>query len=306
MDTNKLLHFQVVARTANLREAATHLRMTHPGLAKSIRGLEAELGVELLTRDGRGIKVTSAGRRLLAAMQECLDAENRLLGAARGIFDTQRQRVRLGTFEVFSTWLSPALAHALGDDCQLVFNELIPGQLEQALVTGEIDYGITYLAIPTAQLDHIEVTRIQMGLFACGPILSLGERFADVPFVVPQSRVEGTPTRVRGLDGWPDDRIPRNVRYSVSLMETALALLRDGLAAAYLPRFVVEIHNRYVGPRYALKEMQLPARIAAAQPVYAVKSKTQKEDRRFRALCRVLRALPSLQIGRRRVRQSDI
>ena len=74
-------------------------------------------------------------------------------------------------------------------------------------------------------------------------------------------------------------------------METALALLREGLAAAYLPRFIVELHNQYVQSRYALKEMPLPARITVTQPVYAVKCRTHKEDKMFRALCRVLRVL---------------
>lgn len=291
MDTNKLLHFRTVAQSGTLREAATHLRMTHPGLAKSIRSLEVELGVELLTRDGRGIKVTSAGKRLLDAMQGCLDAESRLVNSARGIAQVQRSQVRIGSFEVFSTWLSPALVQALGEDCRIEFNELIPGKLEEALLAGAVDYGITYVAIPTAQLECVEVTRIRMGIFAAEPLARLGGRFADIPFVVPLSRVEGTPTRVRGLDGWPDDRVPRNVKYWVTLMETAMALLREGLAAAYLPRFVVELHNRFMQPRFCLKELPLPARIAVCQPVYAVKSRLREEDQRFRAICRVLRGL---------------
>jgi DNA-binding transcriptional LysR family regulator len=115
--------------------------------------------------------------------------------------------------------------------------------------------------------------------------------FAELPFVIPVSRVEGTPSKVRGLDGWPDDRIPRNVRYRVTLMETALALTRRGLAAAYLPHFVVERHNRVAKGDGELHELFSPLKGVALQPVYASKRKTDPEGPAFKALCRVLRTL---------------
>src|SRR5947208_568960 len=115
MDTNRLRNFRVLSELGNLREAAAHLGMTHPGLAKSIRTLEVELGVKLVTKDGRGIRITVAGKKLLLSMQHCLEAEERLLAAASGLNVRQDQVVRLGTFEVFSTYLSPLLSRAFGD-----------------------------------------------------------------------------------------------------------------------------------------------------------------------------------------------
>lgn len=289
METKRLEQFRLVHQTQNLREAAQLLHITHAGLAKSLRVLEQELGVELLTRDGRNIKVTPAGRKLLREMESCLEAEGRLLQAARGVEEEARTRLRVGTFEVFSTWLAPELARALAAGTELMFRELIPGELEEALLADEIDMGISYLAVPRTGLDHWEVGKIRMGVFGLKGLA--GKKFPELPFVIPVAEVKGTPNKVRGLDGWPDDRIPRQVRYRVTLMETAMALTRSGLAAAYLPHFVVERHNAVVSAPFALHELASPLRGAAPQPVFGIKRKTDGESAAWKALCRVLRGL---------------
>jgi DNA-binding transcriptional LysR family regulator len=294
METKRLQQFRIVQQTSNLREAATLLHITHAGLAKSLRVLEQELGVDLLTRDGRNIKVTPIGKKLLKEMEACLEAEARLMHAARGINAISKNRLRVGTFEVFSTYLAPELAQALPSESELMLRELIPGELEEALLADEVDMGISYLAVPRAGLDHWEVGKVRMGVFGAKALVDrnyTAAKFAHLPFVIPVSQVEGTPNKVRGLDGWPDDRIPRSVRFRVTLMESAMSLARSGLAAAFLPHFVVERHNKLVRSELQLHEMQSPLKGANPQSVFAIKRKTDGESPSWKALCRVLRAL---------------
>ena len=63
--------------------------------------------------------------------------------------------------------------------------------------------------------------------------------------MVPALPITGSPTLVRGLDGWPEDAYERHVKYEVTLMESALELCRQGRVAGYFPRFIVEEN---VGP----------------------------------------------------------
>ena len=292
MDTNRLRQFKVIAETGNLRRAAEILTISHAGLSKSLRTLEEELQTPLTVRDGRGIRISTNGQKLLKQMSICLDAEDSLRAAAKGLtVSKQNTSVRIGTFEVFSTYLAPTLANLLGTTRNLELQELIPGQLESALSEGRIDYGITYLPIPTRGIEHIEINQIAMGIFA-SPVSGLQKLpLEEIPFVVPISKVAGAPTRVQGLDGWPDDRVPRKVRYQVTLMETALSLVRQGLAAAYLPRFIVGLHNDCASARYHLEEIQTRKPVASKQPVYAMRRHDREEDRDFRAICKALRKL---------------
>ncbi len=292
METNRLRQFKVIAETGNLRKAGEILGISHAGLSKSLRQLEEDLQIELVLREGRGIRVSRAGEKLLRQMAACLDAEDVLRKAARGLTESvSEQRIRIGTFEVFSTYLAPTLLAELGDSTRVDFQELIPGELEKALLQDQIDAGITYLPIPTRGIEAIEIKRLSMGIFTVRNAGIRKLQFEELPFVVPSAQVDGAPTRVRGLDGWPDDRILRKVQYQVSLMESAMSLTRQGFAAAYLPRFIVDLHNQTQKSTFNLEELPFRELPSGQQPIYALRRSEQLEDRPFRQICRVLRKI---------------
>src|SRR5690606_32521125 len=111
---------------------------------------------------------------------------------------------------------------------------------------------------------------------------------------VPISPVQGTPHKVKGLDGWPDDRLPRKVQFQVELMETALELCRQGQAVAYLPKFIVELHNLQVKAEYSFQALPHPSKFKPAkQGVYLMKRKTDVEQPAFRKIAAVLRNIRS-------------
>src|SRR5437764_4611098 len=60
-----LLAFIAVARERSFTRAATKLGISQSALSHTISGLEARLGVRLLTRTTRSVSPTEAGERLL-------------------------------------------------------------------------------------------------------------------------------------------------------------------------------------------------------------------------------------------------
>lgn len=84
----QLASFLVLAEELHFGHAAQRLHFTQPTLSEQIRGLEHELGVELLERSSRKVALTQAGktlvtegRRAMAQLDHALDATVR---AARG------------------------------------------------------------------------------------------------------------------------------------------------------------------------------------------------------------------------------
>lgn len=61
---NALRAFEVAARLESVSHAALVLHVTHGAVSRQIRALEAELGVPLFNRAGRGLTLTPAGLRL--------------------------------------------------------------------------------------------------------------------------------------------------------------------------------------------------------------------------------------------------
>ena len=62
---NDLLAFLVVAQERSLTRAAAKLGGSQSALSHTISGLEARLGIRLLTRTTRSVSPTEAGKRLL-------------------------------------------------------------------------------------------------------------------------------------------------------------------------------------------------------------------------------------------------
>ncbi|WP_164935679.1 LysR family transcriptional regulator [Bradyrhizobium guangzhouense] len=77
MDLRQLRTFVVVAEAGGFAAAQQHLHLSQPAASRQIQALEAELGIPLFDRVGRGIKLTSEGEDLLRRGRRLLqDAES--------------------------------------------------------------------------------------------------------------------------------------------------------------------------------------------------------------------------------------
>lgn len=65
MDITQLRQFLAIAERANLSHAAEMLKISQPGLSKSMHRLQLEIGARIYIRRGRGIELTECGRTLL-------------------------------------------------------------------------------------------------------------------------------------------------------------------------------------------------------------------------------------------------
>lgn len=299
MDLNRLRHLVAFARIGNLRETSQVLGITLSALSKSLQTLEEQLGGELFFHEGRTLRLTPGGRRLVHSAEELLqkaDAVFREASSAGAGKAQQAMPLRIGSFEVFTTWLLPRILSGLrAGEVEVQVREMIPGEMERGLLEREVDWTLTYLPIPTPGIEHVEAGSFSMGIFG------RADRWPDafqenLPFVVPTAPVHGSPTRVRGLDGWPDDRISRKISHRVELMETALSFVRSGACVAYLPHFVAKTHNQVVSPEFRLAEISCPfSRKVARQRVFIGRRRDEMgDDRELRRWLRALKGACSL------------
>jgi len=286
MITDRLRYFSVIANTQNLRRAAELLHLSPAALSKAVKQLEDELNLKLIVPAGRGIAITDEGKEVATRAESLLEDLDKLI---RWKVNKEKEKapLKLGSFEVFTThFLGPLVNNHL-DDTPLLLHEFVPGQLEQAVARREIDLGIIYMPVPTAGLDFLKVTSIEMGIFG------LKDKFrTNLPFAVPITPVQGAANKVKGLDGWPDHEVPREVKYRVTMMESALELCRQGLAVAYLPKFVAELHNQKVQKQFQLHNYRLPNRMKLQkQDVYLIKRQSDLENSLHKKIAKAIRMI---------------
>lgn len=296
MDTSKLRYFCVVAKVGSIRQASEFLSLSSAALSKSIKSLEEELGVRLIIASGRGINITLEGRRFAAKAETLLADFDHLKDSVKSR-SVPEGLLKLGAFEVFSTYFLGSLIEKYFPRQLFILHDLAPGHLEQALYSGEIDYGITYVPTQTSGIEHTQVTKIEMGVFGLDKSFS-SIPFDKIPFAIPVIPIHGAPTKVEGSDGWPEGKIGRNIKYRVTLMESALELCRRGLAAAYLPKFIAALHNERVQASSRIFQLSTaPAMKLPLQPVYLASREGENDTVVARNLARAIRvtcqAMPS-------------
>jgi DNA-binding transcriptional LysR family regulator len=97
-----------------------------------------------------------------------------------------------------------------------------------------------------------------------------------------------------GWMGWADHRFARNIKYRVTMMESALELCRKGLCVAYLPEFVVKLHNENVLSSKKLIELASPIPSKdRQQSVFIIYRKDSTETHLHRQVAKALRSLNS-------------
>jgi len=111
-----LIAFLAVARERNFTRAAAQLGVSQPALSRTIRALEARLGVRLLTRSTRSVAPTEAGERLFQAVGPHFDGIDAGLTALTAMREKPAGSLRITSVEHASdTILAPAVARLLTD-----------------------------------------------------------------------------------------------------------------------------------------------------------------------------------------------
>lgn len=158
--------FEAVAHFESYTRAAERLHMSQPAVSMQIKQLEEDTGLGLFERQGKRMRLSSAGRELLQYTSRVVQSYNDMLGAINGIKQVNSGRLVVSVATTANYFVTKLLAE---------FSNLHPG------VTVTLD--VTNRQRLLEQLENYEPDLVIMGEPPKGYNLQ-SERLMENPLVV--------------------------------------------------------------------------------------------------------------------------
>jgi LysR family nitrogen assimilation transcriptional regulator len=160
IDVKRLRYFIAVCRHGGFSHAANIIGVAQPTLTRQIQLLEREIGLKLITRNGRGAEPTEEGRFLLVRSTEYLDGLDNIVGELKQRFSQVSGEAVLGICPSISPFFLDDLKAYLAansPNLSLSVIEAYSGDLKNLMNGNRLDLALTYKPSSGAGEDHVEL-----------------------------------------------------------------------------------------------------------------------------------------------------
>ena len=161
MEIHQLRCFVAVAEELHFGRAAARLHMTQPPLSRQIQLLEHGLGVLLLERSNRQVRLTPAGQSFLEDARHILQIAEQASHSARRIAHGEAGRLTLGFTAVGAYNVIPQLLLHAGEqlpDVELILREQVSSEQVHSLEANLIDVGFVRQIVPATSVEYSLLT----------------------------------------------------------------------------------------------------------------------------------------------------
>jgi DNA-binding transcriptional LysR family regulator len=181
-DLYELSLFQLVAKSRSFTKAAQAAGLTQSAITRQIQGMESSLGVDLLERTTRTVRLTKPGEFLFQESVRLLGEVDQSLRRLKEDFTNARKEIRVGVSRSISLAHLPGLFHAnLRHNPKVVCHVAYQTSVEilAALEANELDLGVI---CPPAQLPRtLSLTHHFKDAFTLIAPAELASQFAALP-----------------------------------------------------------------------------------------------------------------------------
>ncbi len=252
MELRHLRYFAAVAGEGNFTRAAEKLGIAQPPLSRQIRDLEIELGVDLLDRSTRPVRLTDTGRLFFEQSLQILASIDQLVQTARQYASSKQPRFVIGVVGSIMQGALPDMirrfrAQAAQIDVELV--ELTTVEQVAALKEGRIDAGLGRVRIDDAAIRReilysetlVAALPAQDALALRGDPISLAELVAGTMIIYPSRPRPSYADQLLGL--FRDHGCSPRKIIEVREVQTALGLVAAQSGYAIVPASMLHLQR---------------------------------------------------------------
>ncbi|MDA0565596.1 LysR family transcriptional regulator [Streptomonospora sp. S1-112] len=296
LDADRVRVLVEIAHAGSITAAAERMSFTAPALSQQLTKLERELGCVLVERSRSGVRLTRAGRVLLAygerVVGELRDAE----AAVRAAAGEAPTRLSLGAFTSAGKHLVPGALAAFGrahPQVRLSLTDVEPPDGFGLVTSGELDLLITHRypgvdppAATGLHRERILVDPLLLVLPEGHPAAGAPRRLADLTGEEWICGAPGISNRVALEAAAEAEGVQVTVAYETRDYEVMLALIRAGVGIGLVPRMILDaapsggwVARPLAGVRLA-REISLVHRRRPPAPVPAMVDMLRRSARR--------------------------
>ncbi|ACL57342.1 LysR family transcriptional regulator [Methylobacterium nodulans] len=257
MEFRHLRYFVAVGREQSFTRAAETLHVAQPALSKQIQQLEDELGMALIERGSRPVRLTEPGRLIFEQAIQILERIDDLRETGRRLRLAERNRFRVGFVASTLYGRLPEIIRGYRlkrPDVDLTLLELLTLEQIAALKEGRIDVGFGRIEIEDPAIARVLlrnerlIVAVPLGWDSGlrGP-LRLRD-LADSPLIVyPKGARPNNADRILAL--FRDHGVRPPVIHEVRELQTALGLVAAGVGVCVVPASVERLRRDGVAYR---------------------------------------------------------
>lgn len=241
--------FLAVAKEGSFTRAAARLGVSQSALSQTIRGLEARLGLRLLTRTTRSVAPTEAGERLLRSVESAFDQIDAGLAALGELREKPAGTIRISATEnAISSVLWPALRKLLPDYPDIKVEVVVDYGLTD-IVTERYDAGVRPGETVAQGMIAVRIAPdMRMAVVGASSYFARRSRPRTPQDLTAHGCINLCLPTHGGLYAWEFEKDGRELRVRVEgqlVFNTSALILNaavDGFGLAYLPEDQVKAH----------------------------------------------------------------
>jgi LysR family hydrogen peroxide-inducible transcriptional activator len=242
----QLAYLVELSKHLNFRAAAEAQFVTQSTLSAGIKELETLLGVQLVERDRRHVRLTGVGEDVVARARELLAAATDLAEAARSASRPLSGPLRLGAIPTIAPFLLPSVLPALRrrhGELKLYLREDLTKRLLERLRAGSLDVALIALPFDTGDLYVRELFRDEFSFVAREDDPAVRERDLALRKIDTSEMLlleEGHCLRDHAIAACGPRRGRWESRVEATSLNTLIQMVEGGLGVTLLPRITLE------------------------------------------------------------------
>jgi LysR family transcriptional regulator, carnitine catabolism transcriptional activator len=260
-----------IARTGNFTRAAQALHVSQPSLTVQIHQLEQTLGVRLLDRNTRSVKLTQIGKELTPVLERLVKELEAVVMNARELSTGDRGLVTVAALPSISSTILPRIIARFREQSpgvRVALLDVVAARILTLVMSEDVDFGVGSFPDADPDIHTIPLYTDRMRIvFPRGSPLEHKRQIplkllTGFPMILMDRQSSVRALIDRAFESIGHFPVPA---YEVTYMSTAVGMVKAGLGLTFLPSSALEISELTGVRSRVLNHPALTRKIVVAQ-----------------------------------------